>query len=74
MQVPLTAVTRRSRQVNNLGVIRCALISKPTEAEKHQRAMLRYCVIGIALMAVVFLMAIAIYYTQGNSVTIHHIS
>jgi hypothetical protein len=74
MQAPVTAVARRSRQLNNLGTIRCALVSKPTEAQKHKRAILRYFVLGIALMAVVFLMAIALYYTQGNSVTIHHLS
>jgi hypothetical protein len=74
LQAPLTVVTRRSRQVSNLGVIRCALVSKPTEAQKHKRAILRYFIIGIALMAVVLLMAIALYYTQGNAVTIHHVS
>jgi hypothetical protein len=68
MQAPLTAEARRSRPV-----IRCASCSRPTEAEKHKRALLRYFVLGIALMAVVFLIGIAVYYTQGNSVTIHHI-
>ena len=74
MQAPLTAVARRSRPVDKLGPIRCALVSKPTEAQKQKRAILRYFVIGIALAAVVFLIAIAVYYTQGNSVIIHHVS
>jgi hypothetical protein len=36
--------------------------------------MLRYLVLVIALVAVSLLIAIALYYTQGNSVTIEHIS
>jgi formate hydrogenlyase subunit 3/multisubunit Na+/H+ antiporter MnhD subunit len=77
MQAPLTAVARRSRPVDSLKPflepIRCALVSRPTQAQKQKRAILRYFVIGIALVAVVFLMAIAVYYTQGNSVTIHRV-
>ena len=36
--------------------------------------MLRYLVLVIALVAVILLIAIALYYTQGNSVTIEHVS
>jgi hypothetical protein len=71
--VPLSAVARRSRPVDNLESIRCALVSRPAEAQMQKRAILRYFVIGVALVAVVFLMAIALYYTQGNAVTIHHV-
>jgi hypothetical protein len=36
--------------------------------------MLRYFVLAIALVAVFFLIAIALYYTQGTSVRIEHVS
>ena len=36
--------------------------------------MLRYLVVVIALLAVLLLIAIALYYTEGNSVTIEHVS
>jgi hypothetical protein len=36
--------------------------------------MLRYLVVGIALLAVLLLIAIALYYTEGNSVTVKHVS
>ena len=36
--------------------------------------MLRYLVLVVALLAVVLLIAIALYYTHGNSVTIEHVS
>jgi hypothetical protein len=54
--------------------IRCALVLKPSQAQKHKQDMLRYGVLVIALLAVVLLIAIALYYTQGNSVTIEHVS
>lgn len=54
--------------------IRCALVLKPNRAQKHKQEMLRRVVLVIALLAVVLLIAIALYYTQGNSVTIEHIS
>jgi hypothetical protein len=54
--------------------IRCAVVMKPTEAEKHKKEMLRHVVVVIALLAVLLLIAIAFYYTAGNSVTIKHVS
>ena len=36
--------------------------------------LLRYAVVGIAIIAVVLLIAIALYYTEGNSVTIKQVS
>ncbi len=47
---------------------------KPTRRSRHRKEMLRYLVLVIALVAVSLLIAIALYYTQGNSVTIEHIS
>jgi hypothetical protein len=40
----------------------------------HKKELLRYLVLVIALMAVLLLVAIAVYYTQGNSVRIEHVS
>jgi formate hydrogenlyase subunit 3/multisubunit Na+/H+ antiporter MnhD subunit len=54
--------------------IRCAAISKPTHAQRYKKEMVRYFVLLIALLAVLLLIAIALYYTQGKSVTIEHIS
>jgi hypothetical protein len=54
--------------------IKCAVLVKPTRASKHKKEMLRYLVLVIALLAVVLLIAIAFYYTQGNSVTVEHVS
>jgi hypothetical protein len=74
MQAPMTAVARRSQLVHPLGPIRCAVVFRPTEAQKQKRAILRYVVLGIALLAVAFLIATAVFYTEGHSVTIHHVS
>jgi len=54
--------------------IKCAVVLKPTEAQRHKREMLRHFVVVIALLAVLLLIAIAFYYTEGNSVTIKHIN
>ena len=54
--------------------IRCAVEVKPTQASRHKKEMLRYLVLVIALLAVLLLIAIALYYTRGNSVTIEHVS
>ena len=47
---------------------------KPTDAQRHKEEMLRYFVLGVALLAVLLLIAIALYYTEGHSVTIEHVS
>ncbi len=54
--------------------IRCAVEVRPNQAHRHKREMLRYFVLAIALVAVFFLIAIALYYTQGTSVRIEHVS
>jgi hypothetical protein len=54
--------------------IRCAVVVKPSEAQKHQRELVRYVVLVIALVAVFLLVAIALYYMQAKSVTIEHAS
>jgi hypothetical protein len=54
--------------------IKCALVTKPSEAEKHKSEMLRYAVVVVAFLAVLLLIAIAFYYTQGSSVTVKHVS
>jgi hypothetical protein len=54
--------------------IKCAPVGKPSEAERHKQEMLRYVIVVIAVLAVVLLIAIAFYYTEGNSVTVKHVS
>ena len=71
MQVPMTASVKHA----NMGEpIKCALVTKPSEAERHKSEMLRYVVVAVAFLAVLLLIAIAFYYTQGNSVTVKHVS
>jgi hypothetical protein len=54
--------------------IRCAVVEKPSEAQKHKTEVVRYFVLVIALAAVFLLIAIALYYMQAKSVTIEHAS
>ena len=61
-------------QVPAVDPIRCAVVAKPSPNQKHKKEMLRYGVLVVALMAVLLLIAIALYYTQGHSVTIVHVS
>lgn len=71
MQVPMTASVKHA----NMGEpIKCALVTKPSEAQRHKSEMLRYLVVAVAVLAVLLLIAIAFYYTQGNSVTVKHVS
>jgi hypothetical protein len=74
MPVPMMADVKRGHQTDMGEPIRCAVVLKPTEAERHKKEMLRHVVVVIALLAVLLLIAIAFYYTQGNSVTIKHLS
>lgn len=73
MQVPIIAGVD-SRPGHMSEPIRCAISAKPTRASRHKKEMLRYLILVIALVAVSLLIAIALYYTQGNSVSIEHIS
>jgi hypothetical protein len=71
VQVPMTASVKHA----NMGEpIKCALVTKPSKAERHKSEMLRYVVVAVALLAVLLLIAIAFYYTQGNSLTVKHVS
>jgi hypothetical protein len=74
MHVPIIAAVEQTHHAHVSEPIRCAVVLKPTQAQKHKKEMLRYLVLVIALLAVLFLIAIALYYTQGNSVTIVHTS
>ncbi len=65
---------KHSHSVDVSEPIRCAQLFKPTPAEIHKRELLRYLVLAVAFVAVVILIAIALYYTQGNSIHIQHIS
>ena len=69
--MPMTASVKHA----NVGEpIKCALVTKPSKAERHKSEMLRYAVVAVAVLAVLLLIAIAFYYTQGNSLTVKHVS
>jgi hypothetical protein len=73
MQVSIIAgVDRHSADMSE--PIKCAVGVKPNRVSRHKKEMLRYLILVIALVAVSLLIAIALYYTQGNSVTIEHVS
>lgn len=74
MNVPMTADVKHGHHVDMGEPIKCAVVFKPNRAERHKREMVRHFVVVIALLAVLLLIAIAFYYTEGNSVTIKHIN
>ena len=75
MQVPVMADAEQVHHANVSEPIRCAVVLKRTEAQRYRKVvLLRYAVLGIAIAAVVLLIAIALYYTEGNSVTIKQVS
>jgi hypothetical protein len=74
MQVPVIAGVEHPHRSDMSEPIKCAVVSKPTRASRHRKEMLRYLVLVVALLAVLLLIAIALYYTHGNSVTIEHVS
>ena len=74
MQVPVTADAKQVHPANVSEPIRCAVVLKRTEAQRYKNiVLLRYAVVGIAIVAVILLIAIALYYTEGNSVTIKQV-
>ena len=68
MNVPMTA-----HRADVGEPIKCAVV-KPTKAERQKREIVRHLVVVIALLAVLLLIAIAFYYTDGNSVTVKRIN
>jgi hypothetical protein len=72
--MPVMASLEHSHPADTSEPIKCAVVIKPTRASMHKKELLRYLVLVIALMAVLLLVAIAVYYTQGNSVRIEHVS
>jgi hypothetical protein len=74
MNVPMTAGVKHGHHADVGKPIKCAVVFKPTEAERHNREMVRHFVVVIALLAVLLLIAIAFYYIEGNSVTVKHIN
>jgi hypothetical protein len=74
MHVPMTADLKHGHPADMGEPIRCAVVLKPTEAERHGREIVRHFVVVIALLAVLLLIAIAFYYIEGNSVTVKHIN
>ena len=74
MQVHAPSAARHAHHVDVAESLRCAASDKPAQARRHKKEMLRYLLLVAALIAVVILISIALYYTQGNSVTIEHVS
>ena len=74
MSVPMTADVKHGHPADMGEPIKCAAVFKPTRAERHKREMVRHLVVVIALLAVLLLVAIAFYYTEGNSVTVKRIN
>ncbi len=74
MHVPMTADVKHGHHADMGKPIKCAVVLKPTEAQRQKREMVRLFVVVIALLAVLLLIAIAFYYTQGNSVTVKRIN
>jgi hypothetical protein len=74
MQIPMIAGAKHMHPTNLSERIRCAVVVRPSDAEKHKTEMVRYFVLVIALVAVFLLIAIAVYYMQAKSVTIEHAS
>jgi nitrate reductase NapE component len=74
MQVPIIAGVEHPHHADMSEPIKCAAVVKPSRASRHRKEMLRYLILVIALLAVSLLIAIALYYTHGNSVTIEHVS
>jgi uncharacterized membrane protein len=73
MQLPMIAGAKHTHHSDPLQSMRCAVDVKPTQAEKHKKEMLRYLVLVIALLAVLVLISIVLYYTQASSVPIEHV-
>jgi hypothetical protein len=72
MHVPMMADVKHGHHADMGQPTKCAVVLKPTEAQRHKKEMLRHFVVVIALLAVLLLIAIAFYYTEGNSVTVKH--
>jgi hypothetical protein len=74
MHVPMIASAKHMHSADVSETIHCAVVERPSEAQKHKTEVVRYFVLVIALVAVSLLIAIALYYMQAKSVTIEHAS
>jgi hypothetical protein len=74
MHIPMTAGVKHGHHADMGQPIKCAVVFKPSAAQRHKREMVRHFVVVIALLAVLLLIAIAFYYIEGNSVTVRHIN
>jgi ABC-type phosphate transport system permease subunit len=72
MAFPAVSGDRQAHQIDVAESLRCGAVDKPAQARRHKKEMLRYLILVCALVAVILLISIALYYTQGNSVTIEH--
>ena len=74
MQMPMSADFKRLNSAPVHDSIHCAVMAGPSPAEQHKRAILRYFVVAIAVVAVFLLLAIALYYTQVSAGPLVHAS
>ena len=73
VRVPMVASFKHSHGAEAGEPIKCAQVLKPSAGERHKTELVRYLVLAVAFIAILLLIAIALYYTQGNVVHIQHI-
>ncbi len=74
MHAPVSPASRQTHPIDVAESLRCAAVDRPAQARRQKQEWLRFLLLVAALIAVVLLISIALYYTQGNSVTVQHIS
>jgi hypothetical protein len=74
MRVPTVAVFKEPHAPDTRESIRSVRVFHPETTETHNANLFRYLVLAIAFIAVVLLIAIALYYTQGESIHFVHTS
>ena len=72
MRVPMVAAFKESHAPNVRET--SVRVFRPGAGEKQKGDYVRYLVLAIAFVAVVLLIAIALYYTRGASIHIQHVS
>jgi ABC-type phosphate transport system permease subunit len=72
MRVPVVAAFKESHAPK--GRETSVRVFRPGTGEKNKKDYFRYLVLAIAFIAVVLLIAIALYYTQGSSIHFQHTS
>jgi hypothetical protein len=71
MQIPVTNYIERSK--NDAGPIRCAPLSRLTAAQRQISELLQGVVVGVAILAMLLLMASAFCYTSHHQSDVRHV-